>query len=68
MKENNSSILNMIGNTPVVELAHLNGSPGVRIIAKMEGTNPKLALIHSILRESQIPTLGTSGNLGAASE
>jgi cysteine synthase B len=40
MKNNNGNILNIIGNTPAVELAHLNGNTGVRIIAKIEGTNP----------------------------
>ena len=40
MGNNNSNILNIIGNTPVVELAHLNGNSKVRIIAKIEGTNP----------------------------
>ena len=40
MKNSNGNILNIIGNTPVVELAHLNGNDKVRIIAKIEGTNP----------------------------
>jgi len=29
-----------IGNTPLVELARLNPHPGVRILAKLEGSNP----------------------------
>ncbi|MGD9142856.1 MAG: PLP-dependent cysteine synthase family protein [Dehalococcoidia bacterium] len=40
MKDTNGNILNLIGNTPAVELANLNGNSGVRIIAKIEGTNP----------------------------
>ena len=40
MKNNNGHIIDIIGNTPVVELAHINGNPRVRIIAKLEGTNP----------------------------
>jgi cysteine synthase B len=40
MKNTNGNILNLIGNTPAVELANLNGNSGVRIIAKIEGTNP----------------------------
>jgi cysteine synthase B len=34
------SILRAIGNTPLVELQHLNGNTGVRIFAKIEGCNP----------------------------
>jgi len=35
------SILSAIGNTPLVELTHMNGaSPGVRILGKLEGCNP----------------------------
>src|SRR5450830_52550 len=35
-----NSILNLIGNTPVVELQHFSTNPGVRILAKLEGNNP----------------------------
>lgn len=34
------SILSTIGNTPLVELRHLNGNPKVRVFAKLEGNNP----------------------------
>jgi cysteine synthase B len=34
------SIWNAIGNTPLVELAHLNGNTKVRIFGKLEGSNP----------------------------
>ena len=34
------SILSAIGNTPVVELNHLNGNGRVRVLAKLEGNNP----------------------------
>ena len=34
------SVLEAIGNTPVVELKHLNPNPKVRILAKLEGNNP----------------------------
>jgi len=34
-----SSLLELIGNTPLVELQHLS-PPGVRIYAKLEGQNP----------------------------
>jgi cysteine synthase B len=32
--------LDLIGNTPVVELRHFSTNPGVRILAKLEGNNP----------------------------
>src|SRR5919199_700615 len=35
-----SSILEAIGNTPVVELRRLNSHPNVRLFAKLEGANP----------------------------
>jgi len=35
------SVLKAIGNTPLVELTGLNGKrPGVRVLAKLEGSNP----------------------------
>ena len=40
MENNSGHILDIIGNTPMVELAHLNGNKKVRIIAKIEGANP----------------------------
>lgn len=33
-------VFDLIGNTPLVELAHLAPKPGVRIFAKLEGANP----------------------------
>jgi cysteine synthase len=35
-----SSVLDLIGNTPVVDVSHLSPTPGVRILAKLEGQNP----------------------------
>jgi cysteine synthase B len=32
--------MSAIGNTPLVEIRHLNGNGGVRILAKLEGNNP----------------------------
>ena len=40
MKNNNKNVLGAIGNTPLVELVALNGKPGVKILAKLEGNNP----------------------------
>ncbi len=34
------SILDLIGNTPVVEIRHLNPNPGVKVLAKLEYFNP----------------------------
>ncbi|MDZ7678738.1 MAG: cysteine synthase family protein [Acidimicrobiales bacterium] len=35
-----SSVLDLIGNTPMVEVSQLSPTPGVRILAKLEGQNP----------------------------
>lgn len=35
-----SSLIDAIGNTPVVELTRLSPKPGVRLFAKLEGQNP----------------------------
>jgi cysteine synthase B len=36
----NSSILSLIGNTPLVELKHIHDNPNVKIYGKLEGQNP----------------------------
>ncbi len=40
MKNQTTNVIGAIGNTPLVKLAHLNGHPGVTILAKLEGNNP----------------------------
>ena len=40
MKNSNVNVLGAIGNTPLVSLMNLNGNPGVKIFAKLEGNNP----------------------------
>jgi [CysO sulfur-carrier protein]-thiocarboxylate-dependent cysteine synthase len=35
-----NSVLDMIGNTPIVDVSGLSPNPDVRILAKMEGQNP----------------------------
>jgi len=40
MKDKKFSLFDAIGNTPLVELKNLNGNPGVRILGKLEGSNP----------------------------
>ncbi len=34
------SVLDMIGNTPIVDVSRLSPNPEVRILGKMEGQNP----------------------------
>ncbi|MEY2793910.1 MAG: Cysteine synthase [Bacteroidota bacterium] len=34
------SLLDLVGNTPLVEIKHLNKNPKVRIFGKLEGNNP----------------------------
>ena len=36
----NQSLLELVGNTPLVELSRLSPKPGVRLFAKLEGQNP----------------------------
>jgi cysteine synthase B len=40
LKNNKQGVLGAIGNTPLVQLLNLNGNPGVKIFAKLEGNNP----------------------------
>jgi len=35
-----ASVLDLIGNTPMVDVSQLSPNPGVRILAKLEGQNP----------------------------
>jgi cysteine synthase B len=40
VKEKKFSLFDAIGNTPLVELKNLNGNPRVKILGKLEGSNP----------------------------
>lgn len=74
-----ASILDLVGNTPLVELSRLNPNPNVKIYGKLEGHNPggsvkdraALNMIVSALERGDI-TKGTklieatSGNTGIA--
>nr|MDQ3823580.1 pyridoxal-phosphate dependent enzyme [Actinomycetota bacterium] len=40
VKATAGSLLDLVGNTPLVELARLSPRPGVRLYAKLEGQNP----------------------------
>jgi cysteine synthase len=52
-----SSLLETIGRTPMVELAHFSPSPDVRLFAKLEGWNPtgsvKDRIVREIVREAE---------------
>jgi cysteine synthase B len=74
-----ANLLDLVGNTPMVELKRLNPNPATTIYAKLEGNNPggsvkdrpALNMIRSALERGQI-TAGTklveatSGNTGIA--
>ena len=36
------SLLDLVGNTPLIELKRLSPKPGVKIYAKLEGENPTI--------------------------
>ena len=74
-----ASVLDTVGNTPMVELQHLNPNPAVKIFAKLEGNNPggsvkdrpALNMIRSALERGEINSKtrlieATSGNTGIA--
>src|SRR6476619_7408810 len=74
-----ATILDTVGNTPLVELTKLNTRPGVRIYGKLEGNNPggsvkdrpALNMIRSALERGTISHKtklieATSGNTGIA--
>lgn len=74
-----ASILDLVGNTPLVEIKKLNPNPAVRIYAKLEGNNPggsvkdrpALNMIRSAAERGDIKpgtklVEATSGNTGIA--
>src|SRR6195952_4153858 len=74
-----ATILDTVGNTPMVELKKLNTNPNVKIYAKLEGNNPggsvkdrpALNMIRSALERGEINSEtklmeATSGNTGIA--
>lgn len=73
------SLLDLVGNTPLVEIKHLNPNPKVRIFGKLEGNNPGGSvkdraaknMIQSALERGDIKRgtkliEATSGNTGIA--
>ncbi len=78
-KDIDTSLRGAIGNTPVVRLVNLNGNPGVKILAKLEGSNPggsvkdrpayymiKMAEASGELTPEKVIIEPTSGNTGIA--
>jgi cysteine synthase B len=74
-----ASILDTVGNTPLVELQHLNTNPNVKVFAKLEGNNPggsvkdrpalnmiRRALERGDINKDKILIEATSGNTGIA--
>jgi cysteine synthase B len=74
-----STIIDLVGNTPLVEIQKLNSNPNVKVYAKLEGNNPggsvkdraALNMIKSALDRGDIkPGMrlieATSGNTGIA--
>ncbi len=74
-----ASIIDLVGNTPLVEIRKLNPNPNVRLYAKLEGNNPggsvkdrpALNMIRSALERGEIKPgtkliEATSGNTGIA--
>ncbi len=73
------TILDTIGNTPLVRLQHINPNPLVTILVKLEFLNPSCSIkdriVHHIIDDAERKGLlkpggtiieGTSGNTGAA--
>ncbi|MDB5130672.1 MAG: cysM [Mucilaginibacter sp.] len=74
-----ASLIDLIGNTPMVEIKKLNPNPNVKIFAKLEGNNPggsvkdraALNMVRSALERGDIKRgsrliEATSGNTGIA--
>ena len=74
-----ASIIDLVGNTPLVEIKKLNPNPRVKILAKLEGDNPggsvkdrpALNMIRSAMERGEIKPgtkliEATSGNTGIA--
>ena len=57
-----SSLLDLVGNTPLVELPRLSPKPGVRLYAKLEGQNPT-GSIKDRVAKAMIETAEAAGEL-----
>ena len=57
-----SSVLDLVGSTPLVELSHLSPNPNVKIYAKLEGQNPT-GSIKDRVAKTMIETAEVNGEL-----
>ena len=44
------SVLDLIGDTPIIDVSQLSPNPGVRILAKLEGQNPAGSVKDNVYR------------------
>ncbi len=58
----NESVLDMIGNTPIVDVSNLSPNPNVRILAKMEMQNP-FGSVKDRIAKSMIESAERDGRL-----
>lgn len=60
-----TSVLDMIGNTPIIDVSKLSPKPSVRILAKLEGQNPagsvKDRIARSLIEEAEADGTLTPG-------
>jgi len=60
-----SSVLDLVGNTPIVDVSQLSPNPNVRILGKMEGQNPagsvKDRIALSMINEAELDGTLTPG-------
>jgi cysteine synthase B len=57
-----ASVLDLIGNTPMVDVSRLSPAPGVRIVAKLEGQNPG-GSIKDRIAKAMVEAAETDGTL-----
>jgi cysteine synthase B len=62
-----ASLLDLVGNTPIVELPRLSPKPSVRLVAKLEGQNPT-GSIKDRVAKAMIETAEAAGELEAGRE
>src|SRR5918996_3212625 len=61
------SLLDLVGNTPLVELPRLSPKPGIKLYAKLEGQNPT-GSIKDRIAKAMIEAAEAAGDLEAGRE
>jgi cysteine synthase B len=61
-----SSVLDLIGDTPIVDVSRLSPKPGVRILAKLEGQNPA-GSVKDRIALNMVEAAEAAGELGPGS-